>query len=108
MSQKLAGPITLIKYLNKLHKDERQQIDEERDLKCWVCGKYFESEDVIIPQTGAGKAGRKKRHPECAYRVGLITKDQLEKLKQFKNMVYVGLMAGWLMVMAQHVFLVRG
>lgn len=108
MSQKLANPIQFLKYLNKLHIDERQNLDQERDLKCWKCGKPFGPDDIIIPQTGGSLGGRKKRHPECAYKVGLISKADLDKLRQMKNLLFVALMAGWLAVMGQYYVLVNG
>jgi hypothetical protein len=108
VSQKLANPITVLNWLNKLHKDERQELDIERDLKCWTCGKALTPNEIIIPQTGGSNAGRKKRHPECAYRIGLISKTDLEKLRTMKNLVFVSLMAGWIAVMAQYSVLVNG
>lgn len=109
MSQKLGNPIQFLKCLNKLHIDERQNLDPERDLKCWKCGIAFGPNDVIIPQKGGSGGGiRKKRHVECAYKIGLISKTDLEKLRAMKNLIFVTLMAGWIAVMAQYSVLVNG
>lgn len=108
VSQKLAKPIQFLKYLNKLHVLERQSLEVERDLICWKCGKAFGPDDFILPQKGVGGAARKKRCPDCAFTLGMITKKDLERLKHFKNFIFVSLMAGWLMVIGQSYFLING
>lgn len=108
MSQRLANPIPFLKYLNRLHIDEKKSIDPARDLVCWKCGKEFTENDIIIPQGAIGKGGRKKRHLHCAFSAGLLTKQQYEKLRQLKNVIYVVLLTGWAMAAAQHIILANG
>lgn len=72
-----------VEYLNKLHADQVNAL-EEKDLKCWSCGELWKQGDLIVIKRLSNSNGTLtiKRHASCAIRKNVITKEDLARLKK--------------------------
>jgi hypothetical protein len=95
-----------VDYLNGLSVDKITRLEVLKDLTCHKCGKLFQEGEQAL--SFRNRINSPKRHVICAFRLGLITREDLNRLERLKNLIFAGLMTGWLMIMAQYYVVING
>lgn len=93
-------------YLNGLSVEKITGLDVQKDLTCHKCGHLFQEGERAI--SARNRINSPKRHISCAFKIGLISREDMHALERMKNYIFAGLMTGWIMVMAQYYVLING